>query len=534
MRARFFSNYNLDNLRAYLDARGVFEEITTHQLAEWMPGLGDPANRAEHGYLWVSADQALPEAGRMYAEGSLDRGRLRQELDSFLELVERAAARFDSFTLFEFAIPFLARHDDPVREMLAEINAIAAERLDSTAFFHLAPLVEQLGARQAVSSRSWLMAKMPYGLKLLQSVGDAIAARVHAMRAGGRKLVIVDLDQTLWGGILGDDGVEGIRLGGHDALGEAYVAFQQELKRLRNRGILLAVSSKNDRVTALGAIDSHPEMVLRREDFCALEIDWTDKADHVARIISQVNIGPQSVVFLDDNPAERGRVREAHPEVLVPEMPDNPIQYCDLLRSLDGFDFSSITEEDRRRTQMIRENADRDASRGVYASLDEWLASLSLRVTIEPLGPANLARAAQLLNKTNQMNLRTRRMDEAAWLRWAEQEGHEVHTFRVADRFGDSGLTGILGLRREGEEVYVEDFVLSCRVFGKQVEEVMLAKGTRRAAGRPLVFDFLETPKNAPCRSFLDRGYLDRNRDRYTFDAAAPFPVPAHVEVTGI
>jgi FkbH-like protein len=314
-------------------------------------------------------------------------------------------------------------------------------------------------------------------------------------------------------------------------MGEAYVELQRELNRLKNRGILLAISSKNDRENALAAIDTHPEMVLRSTDFCAMEIDWTDKAAHVANILRAVNVGPQSAVFLDDNPSERGRVHEAHPEVLVPSMPDNPLLYVDLLRSLNCFDFYSITHEDLNRTEMIQRDQDRDASQSSFASTGDWLASLEVEVIIETLGNHNLPRVSQLLNKTNQMNLRTRRMAEAEWMNWVREDGNEMYAFRVSDRFGDFGLTGVLGLRHQGDELYVEDFVLSCRVFGKQIEEVMLALASSLSADRRLVFEYVETAKNGPCLRFLERGYLEKQGLRYIRNSGQLFPFPDHVSV---
>jgi FkbH-like protein len=323
-----------------------------------------------------------------------------------------------------------------------------------------------------------------------------------------RKLVVVDLDDTLWGGIVGDVGWENLRLGGHDPEGEAFVEFQKQLLALTKRGIVLAVVSKNEESTALEAMRSHPEMIIRPEMLAAYRINWKDKAQNIVELAQELNLGIQSVVFLDDNPIERGRVREALPEVYVPDWPADPTHYPRALESLRCFDTPHLSAEDLERNAMYATERERNALRTKVSSMEEWLGTLGLTVRFEPLGGANLARATQLLNKTNQMNLRTRRLSEGELLAWAQQDGHEVWATHVSDRFGSAGLTGLLGLSREGGQVHVADFVLSCRVMGRRVEETLVWAGRRRAGalgGNALVIEPLATAKNKPCRDFFAR-----------------------------
>jgi FkbH-like protein len=366
----------------------------------------------------------------------------------------------------------------------------------------------------------WHAGKIAFTTDVFREAGRDMQTALRGLLGMSRKLIVVDLDDTLWGGIVGDVGWENLRIGGPEADGEAFAEFQRQLLALASRGIALAVVSKNEESTALEAMRSHPEMIIRPEALAAYRISWRDKAEGVAAIAHELNLGLQSVVFLDDNPAERGRVREALPQVYVPDWPADPTHYPRALEALRCFDAPHISAEDIERNAMYAKDRERHSQRGTFSSIDEWLATLDLTVRFERLGPANAARAAQLLNKTNQMNLRTRRLSEGELLEWSRQEGHEVWVVHVSDRFGNAGLTGLLGLACNGQDVHVTDFVLSCRVMGRRVEETMLWASMVRAlelGASKLVFSPIATPKNKPCIDFFaqadgltraDQGYV--------------------------
>src|SRR5439155_12335873 len=280
-----------------------------------------------------------------------------------------------------------------------------------------------------------------------------------------------------WGGIVGDLGWQSIRLGGHDPIGEAFRDFQLGLKILKERGVLLGIVSKNEESTALEAIRSHPEMVLRQDDFAGWRINWEDKAQNIANLAAELNLGLQSVVFLDDNPVERARVREVLPDVLVPELPANPMEFKAALQQLRCFDTPVISSEDQTRTGMYVSERQRRAAQAHISSLDQWLESLQMEVVAEPLSETNLDRATQLFNKTNQMNLSTRRLTKEELWSWSRENGNSMLVFRVSDKFGDYGLVGIASFRLEAgsqTDARIVDFILSCRVMGRKVEETML------------------------------------------------------------
>ena len=333
----------------------------------------------------------------------------------------------------------------------------------------------------AYHPKLWYGGKVPFVDMVFDRAAHDIRALV-AVRSGlGRKLLVVDLDNTLWGGVVGDDGIEGIRLGGHDADGEAFVDLQRGLLQLRRRGVMLAIASKNEESTALAAIDNHDEMILRRSDFVAWQINWGDKAANIAALADELNIGLQSIVFIDDNPHERDRVREVLPEVLVPEWPVDPARAVVALNDIWVFDGVGLTDEDTRRTELYGAERERQQLVGAVGSLDEWIEQLELVVTVRPLSDQSLARSVQLLNKTNQMNLRTRRVTEAEFRMWSDSDDTFVKTVSVADRIGESGLTGVVSGVVEGDDLRIIDFVLSCRVMGRSIEETLLAVAARHA-----------------------------------------------------
>jgi FkbH-like protein len=274
-------------------------------------------------------------------------------------------------------------------------------------------------------------------------------------------------------------------------------------------------------------------MLLRRQDFAGWRINWADKAANLVELVEELNLGLASVVFIDDNPAERGRISEALPEVLVPDWPADPALYVSTLQGLRCFDAPSVEAEDRARTAMYVADRERRASRpGQAGSLDDWLRSLDLQVTAEPLSDANLARAAQLFNKTNQMNLATRRLSEGELRAWASRPGCSLWTYSVADRFGASGLTGIVSVQVEGDQAEIVDFILSCRVMGRKIEETMLhvaVAHARRGGATQVRATYLPTPRNGPCLAFWNERSGFRRSDGsgpFVWDAGQAYPMP--------
>lgn len=391
-----------------------------------------------------------------------------------------------------------------------------------------------LSGKTGFSSKLWYMSKIPFENSVFKDAATTMKSALRGILGKSKKLVVLDLDDTLWGGIVGEQGWQNLRLGGHDPVGEACVDFQRELKSLANRGILLAIVSKNEESVALEAIRNHPEMVLRLEDFAGWRINWLDKASNMVDLVSSLNLGLDSVVFIDDNPVERKRVSEALSQVFVPDWPEDKMLYKAALQGLSCFEGPVVTQEDRSRTRMYAAEKVRASSQVSFLSLDEWLESLGTVVTCEPLNQSNLPRANQLLNKTNQMNLSTRRMSEQALLAWANENNRRLWVFRLKDKFGDLGLTGLLSLEHDTTKARIVDFILSCRVMGRKIEETMLAKAIEAAQslGAVEVFaQYIATEKNKPCLEFLKRSAFRYCEDGQTFhwDTKMPYPIPKQI-----
>ncbi len=467
--------------------------------------------------IWARPERVLPAFARLLNGEGCEAAALAADVDAFADAVIAAAGRARVVTLVAtFALTADQRglgaadwsSASSNGRALAQANLQLAERLENVTSVLLLDAARWLSCAGggAANAKYWLMGKIPYALRVFEEAATDIRAAVAATLGLTRKLLILDLDHTLWGGIVGDDGWQDLDLGGVSPVGEAYLAFQHTIKALARRGVALAICSKNDEHFALEAIDKHPEMVLRRGDFGAWRINWRDKADNLRELLEEMNLTPRAAVFIDDSPTERDRVRTAWPEVLVPEWPTDPAQYAAALRRLRCFDVVRVTDEDRSRAAGYVAERQRRAARGESASFDEWLRGLGLRVWPAELSTSDLPRAAQLLNKTNQFNLTTRRMSEAALQSMAIEPGVRVLTYRVQDRFGDYGLTGLATIRCEGDCASIDDFVLSCRVMGRRIEHAImhhLCETARDAGCDRIVGRHVSTPKNGPSADFL-------------------------------
>nr|WP_279292773.1 HAD-IIIC family phosphatase [Methylobacterium goesingense] len=290
-----------------------------------------------------------------------------------------------------------------------------------------------------------------------------------------KKCLVLDLDNTLWGGVVGDDGLGGIVLGQGSAEGEAYVNFQAYARDLSMRGIILAIVSKNDEANALAVFRDHPEMVLRREDIAVFFANWDDKAQNLRRVASALGIGLDALVFVDDNPFERELVRAELPMVAVPELPEDPALYAPLIASAGYFEALSVTAEDRARASYYRSNTERSADVAQAANLPAYLASLAMTLSWRLFDDVGLNRIVQLINKTNQFNLTTRRTTDAEARMLMDDPEVIGLQFRLVDRFGDNGMIGVIVARRSASDTLtIENWLMSCRVLGRRVEAAML------------------------------------------------------------
>jgi FkbH-like protein len=346
----------------------------------------------------------------------------------------------------------------------------------------------------------WHRAKQEIKPTAAPMYGELIA-RILAARLGKSfKCLVLDLDNTLWGGVIGDDGMDGLKLGQGSGVGEAYVAFQAYARDLSRRGIILAVCSKNDEANALEPFEKHPEMVLKRTDIACFVANWQDKASNLRSIAQQLNIGLDSLVFVDDNPFERTLVRQELPMVAVPEVSDDPTYTAEILAAAGYFEGTSVTEEDRVRGSQYQGNLQREALKATTTDLPSYLRSLEMTLKWRNFDQLGLSRTVQLINKTNQFNLTTQRYTEQDVTGVMQDPRAFGLQLRLLDRFGDNGIIGIvIGKMQNDEDLLIDTWLMSCRVLGRQVEPTTLnlvAAQAQRLGAKRLIGEYRPTKKN--------------------------------------
>jgi len=387
----------------------------------------------------------------------------------------------------------------------------------------------------------WHRAKQEISLAATPLYGDLVARLIAAKQGRSFKALVLDLDNTLWGGVVGDDGLEGLVLGQGSALGEAFVAFQDYARELSRRGIILAVCSKNDEANAVEPFEKHPDMVLRRGDIACFVANWSDKAANIRAIARDLNIGLDALVFIDDNPFERALVRRELPMVAVPEVSDDPTSYPRALADAGYFEALAITEDDRARSSQYQTNRERDALRATATDLPSYLRSLDMRLIWRRFDQIGLQRTVQLINKTNQFNLTTRRYTEddvQAIMRDPRAFGLQL---RLLDRFGDNGIIAILiGRMTTDTDLLIDTWLMSCRVLGRQVEPTslnLIAAQARALGATRLIGEYLPTKKNAMvCDHYAKLGFAPLDADasgatRAVLDLTGFVPADTFIDV---
>ena len=382
-------------------------------------------------------------------------------------------------------------------------------------------LQSRMGESAVRDAKMYCIAKMPFRTDFLPYIARQITDTVLAASGSFKKCVVLDLDNTLWGGVIGDDGMNGIQIG-ELGIGHAFSAFQMWLKELKNRGIILCVCSKNNEDTAKEPFEKHPEMVLRLDDISVFVANWEDKASNIRFIQNTLNIGMDSFVFLDDNPFERNAVRSLIPEITVPELPENPEEYVDYLRRLNLFETASYSEEDRVRTQQYQAEARRVSLQSQCADYDAYMESLEMVAQAKPFDSFHFPRIAQLTQRSNQFNLRTVRYTEQEIATIAADEKYVTLYFTLRDKFGDHGLISAVIMEKQENKLFVNTWLMSCRVLKRGMEEFIVNKmiAAAAAAGFATVEgEYLKTAKNAMVVNIYEKmGFTPMGDGRFVAD----------------
>jgi FkbH-like protein len=402
-------------------------------------------------------------------------------------------------------------------------------------------LANRHGALAAEDARGWFESKQPCSPSLLVEVSREASHLIRGLRTPPKKVLVLDLDNTLWGGVVAEDGLEGIEIGDTSPRGEAFKAFQKYIASLKQRGVLLAVCSKNDHARAMEPFERHPEMVLRLDDFVSFKANWEPKSDNLRQMAAELKLGLDSFVFVDDNPAEVEIVRQFAPAVTTLLLAGDAAEFAGQLRDCRLFEPRSITSEDAQRTAQYRAESERQSMLGSAADMDTYLESLAMEGIIREFTLVDVPRLAQLINKSNQFNLTTRRRTEAEVLALMEQPDHICLSMRLRDRFGDHGLISIVIARVAGVALEIDTWLMSCRVLKRQVEETVLnelsrlarARGCSRIEGR-----YRATAKNDMVRDFYPRmGFQTRactpEGGEFVLDLASFDPRPTKMTLRG-
>ena len=532
LRLRILSNATHELVASAVAAtaprHGLLLDVSVGLFGNWIQEAMDPDSdtaRSRAQFVLLAVDWRAFDLAPCPGDPGLAEQRVNAALDQLLAaatgLIQHCGCQVLLQTLIEPANQLFGSLDAQVpgtlRWLVQQFNRGLCERLlPGLLLVDTAAIAAQVGSARWHDPGLWQLGKFPMATQAVPLYADHICRVVMASRGLARKCLVLDLDNTLWGGVIGDDGLAGIVVGQGSAAGEAYLAVQACALALRDRGIVLAVCSKNNEAIARQALREHPDMLLREHHVAAFFANWQDKASNLQVIAHTLDIGVDALVLLDDNPSERHQVRQALPEVGVPELPDSPEHYPTLLLAAGYFESVQFTEADRLRAEQYQRNAVRKAELGVASNLDSHLASLQMVVTVLAFDPVGRARISQLINKTNQFNLSTRRRAESE-VALLEQDASAITLqVRLTDRFGDNGMISVLIAKQDGDDLLIDTWLMSCRVLSRGVERAVLntlmslaaARGVQRVLGW-----YVPTAKNALVRDhYAGLGFSNLDR----------------------
>lgn len=386
----------------------------------------------------------------------------------------------------------------------------------------LSSLAVKYGYDFILNEKYFYSAKMALSIEILPYAAKAVVDVIKAISGSIKKCVILDLDNTLWGGVIGDDGLGGIQIGELGA-GHAFSDFQAYFLELRKRGIILSVCSKNNEDTAKEPFNSHPEMVLKLSDIAVFVANWEDKASNIKYIKETLNLGYDSFVFIDDNPFERNLVKSVLPEVTVPDMPEDPALYLSYIRSLNLFETASYSSEDIGRTEQYQAEIGRKSLEASYSNIDDYLQSLEMQAEAKAFDEFHYSRIAQLTQRSNQFNLRTIRYTEADIEKISKDNNYLTIYFTLKDKFGDHGLISVVIMKKiDNETLFIDTWLMSCRVLKRGMEEFIvntIIDTARKNGYKTVQGEYIKTPKNAMVEKIYEKlGFKDNGSNIYTAD----------------
>lgn len=534
MNLHIYTDFNNLTFKRFLESLDVkpFERVICSEYNQFFQALDlNHSHLSDIAFIWALPENLLSSFSKLLLREHIDHESCINELDQFLIKIEDLSKKFKF--LFFVNFPMISRYrtyglidwdyDIGVFSLLSKFNLLISKRLSRKSnTFILDSNNWEINIDSELNKKTWYLTKVPYSINTFRKASENLISSLNVISGKSKKLVILDLDNTLWGGVVGDLGIGSINLGGHNFEGEAFKDFQIFLYGLYNQGIQLAICSKNDEDLALKTIQENEEMVLKKEFFITWRINWNDKASNILEIAKELNLGLDSIVFIDDNPVERDLVQKLLPDVEVPDMPKDIISYISFIRNKGYFDQISITEDDRKRAQTYLDNKKRDDLKKEISSKDKWLKELDTKIKINYLSKLNITRVQQLFNKTNQLNLSTRRLSEKELLDWNSSENSKIINFQLKDKFGNMGLIGVLGIYMNNEIGIILDFILSCRAMGRKVEDIMIyiaIKELEKLGAKRIEAEYIMTERNRPTLDIFNESIMKvYGKNKYYFE----------------
>lgn len=470
---------------------------------------------------------------------------IKNKFDEISNLIETFTKNSNSkLVVCNFGIPsfshyriFETKMEYGFKEMINDLNNQLSNFIknnDSVYLYDFNGFIQKFGENNVFNYREFFFGDVQVSIHYIPFLAYELMGYVKALLGQSRKCIVLDLDNTLWGGVVGEDGFEGIKLG-ENGVGKAFSDFQKLLLSFNKRGIILAINSKNNPGDAMEVIKNHPNMILKEENFASLRINWNDKVSNMREIAHELNIGLDSMVYFDDDPVNQEFVKQNLPSVLTISLPKDPTDYSKCLMSLNDFDSLKITRDDLSRRKMYYDEKQRKTLQNVSTNLDDFLKQLNIKIEILKPDQFTIPRISQLTLKTNQFNLTTRRYQEEQISEFSKNDKYFVGCAKVEDKFGDNGITGVFIINKENDKIWILDtFLLSCRIMGRKIEDAILAFVLQKAKElgvTKVIGKYIPTNKNMPCENFLkDFGFQQVNNE-WIFNPQKSIEIPSHLEI---
>ena len=423
-----------------------------------------------------------------------------------------------------------------IKEIILDLNKKLKElsrNIDSCYVYDFNSFVTKFGEKNILDYKKMNYGDIKINFDIIPHLIYDFLGYVKPILGSNKKCLVLDLDNTLWGNIIGEDGIEGIKIGPYPE-GRSFVEFQKVIKALSENGIILAINSKNNQKDAMKAINEHPHMILREKDFSCIKINWNDKISNMREIAKDLNIGLDSIVFFDDDPINRELLRMSMPEVNTIELPKDPSSYAQILRNLNDFNILKITKDDVQRKIMYAQEQNRQKLESSTENLNEYLKKLDIKIKIKLDNEFSISRISQLILKTNQFNLTTKRYQEEEIKEFIEDKTMIVGCSEVDDKFGENGITNVFIIKTKSNEWIIDTFLLSCRIMGRGIEEGIIGKILEIAKDKgieKITATFIPTEKNKPAENFLKNYGFEKEKENWIFLLKNEIKIPDYLEV---